>query len=186
MGFPKALLRYRHQYLLERLVQMHRQIALQVFVILGEDHDQIARALDLRGVTVLLNPEPRRGPLSSLWTALPWLDGSSGILVHPVDHGLVSRQTIQDLRDLHSRSPRKIIIPKFQGEKGHPVIFPARFYPHLRRAPLQEGSRWVVRNHPQDVVYALVEDATILCNLNRPEDLPAGVTIPSTTSFKAS
>ena len=185
MGFPKALLCYRHQHLLERLVQMHLHSQLPVLVVLGEDHHRIRSTVDLREVTVVINPEPERGPLSSLWTALPYLDASSGMLVHPVDHGLVRRHTIEALRDLHLRSPGKILIPKFRGQKGHPVVFPARFYSHLKRAPLQEGARWVVRSHPREVVYAPLEDAAILCNLNRPEDLPASVTIPSKTHWEA-
>lgn len=184
MGFPKALLRYQGQHLLQHLVQMHLQSGLQVFVVLGTGYRRITGALDLKEVTVLINPDPQRGPLSSLWTVLSQVIERSGLLVHPVDHGLVSRHTIQTLRDLHSQSPEKIIIPKFGEKKGHPVLFPRQFYPLLQSAPLQEGARRVVRDHPHNIRYTAVADAAILSNLNRPEDLPASVTIPSASSIQ--
>jgi molybdenum cofactor cytidylyltransferase len=49
---------------------------------------------------------------------------TSGVIVCLVDHPLVTCGTYQAIINAHARSPEKIIIPAFQGKRGHPGLFP--------------------------------------------------------------
>lgn len=190
MGVPKALLSIDREAFLERILLTCRSAELPVCVVLGDDHALIRASVDFAGAAVFINPHPCQGPLSSLQIALGFLCDSSAVIVHPVDHPLVSPPTIRGLAECHRRVPACILIPQYRGRKGHPALFPSRFYPCLREAPLEEGARWVVRHHPASTRLLPVEDAGILANLNRPGDLsywrratPASLDLPQQQSL---
>jgi molybdenum cofactor cytidylyltransferase len=73
------------------------------------------------------------------------------------------------LVDRYRRVPHCIIIPEYHGKRGHPVVFPARYYPDLRRAPLDEGARSVVRSNRAANHLLGVSDRNILLNVDTPQ-----------------
>jgi molybdenum cofactor cytidylyltransferase len=110
------------------------------------------------------------GPLSSIQIGLAALDGVSAVIIHPVDHPEVSLQTISRLKNGHLAHPACILIPCFAGKRGHPVLFPSKFFPDLRKAPLEIGARHVVHRYPGSTMLIEVNDPGILINVNTPGD----------------
>lgn len=170
MGFPKSLVEVCGETFLGRILKTHRQAGLPVCVVLGEDAEPICARVDLFGALTLINPTPENGPLSSLRLALSRLGEASAVIVHPVDHPLVAPGAVQMLAARHRRCPDCILIPTHQGCKGHPTLFPGRFYRDLRECPLEEGARWVVRRYPASTLWLPTWDSGILYNLNTPEE----------------
>ncbi|MFQ5929555.1 MAG: NTP transferase domain-containing protein, partial [Acidobacteriota bacterium] len=168
MRSPKPLLEFQGKSFLRHIIDAHRMASLPVYVVLGEDRHCIEQSVDLSDASVLVNPDPSRGQLSSLHTALERLTDREALVVHPVDHPLVRSQTIQELIDHFRRVSDCILIPEFQGRKGHPVLFPSRFYPDLKRAPLEEGARWVVHQNPESELRVPVDDPGVVQNINTP------------------
>lgn len=62
-----------------------------------------------------------------------------------------------------------IVLPTYQGQPGHPVIFGRRFWPALQRLSGDSGAREVVRAHPQAVRRVVVSDPAILRDVDTPE-----------------
>jgi len=170
MGEPKALLDAGGLTFLNRILRNHRAVRLPVIVILGEHEAQIRAAVDLQDATVLVNPQPERGPLSSLRIGLASVKNCQGVLVHPVDHPLVTRETLQALLDAHHNLPDRIVLPEFGGRRGHPVLFPRPLFEELQAAPLDQGARYVVRRHPESVLAVRVSDEGVTQNIDTPED----------------
>ena len=168
MGSPKPLLELRGKSFLRTIIDRHKLSCLPVCVVLGQHNLHIAERADLSDTTVLVNPDPSRGALSSLIIALGHLGEPDGLLSHPVDHPLVRAGTIKRLVQHHRRLPASILMPSVHGRKGHPVLFPQRFFFDLRRAPLEEGARWVVHQNPASTFLVSVEDPGILVNVNTP------------------
>lgn len=79
--------------------------------------------------------------------------------------------TLQQLQQ-HA-SPHAIIIPTFQGQRGHPVVFGRDFFAELGRSQGDTGGREVVRNHPNRVQLIELDDPGILQDIDTPEDIPA-------------
>lgn len=171
MNFPKALVEVHGRSFLSTIIDAHLTASLPVHIVLGADQDQIQRSVDMSNIPVFVNLKPDQGPLSSLQIALDELGDYGAILVHPVDHPLVTAQTLVDLTLHFQKNPDGILIPEFHGKKGHPVLFPSRFYGELKAAPLQEGARWVVHHNTMSVVPVPVEDPGILQNINTPNQL---------------
>jgi len=162
MGSPKPLLKVGGITFIQNILSSYATAGISQHIVLGKHSTEITSTIDLSSGKVLVNPDPSRGPLSSLLIALEQASTSDAFILHPVDHPLVSRKTIQSLVSGFERVPHCILIPEFRGRRGHPVLIPSKYYPELRQAPLSEGARWVVRANRASNHLVSVNDPGIL------------------------
>ena len=94
MGTPKALLDYHGETFVARLVRVLAGACDGVTVVLGYGAEQIRPQVPNRA-RVVANPDPARGQLSSLQTALVELpEDASGFCFIPVDCPAVGEETV--------------------------------------------------------------------------------------------
>lgn len=170
MGSPKALLVYRGATFLEHLAGLLAEKVDPLLVVLGHDAERIRAAVNLPIPTrVLINPDYRLGQLSSLYTAIRSLQGTAtpGLLVAPVDHPCIGPEVVDALLKVFDAEQPNVVVPTFEGRRGHPVIFSARLFAELVAAPLEEGARAVVRRHT--VREVPVNDPGVLADIDDPE-----------------
>jgi len=176
MGSPKALILHHGvpalQHLIDR-VQYPRITTRRI--VLGTHADEIRKHVRDDPRNFLINPNWEQGQLSSLQIAIRSLDETrnheDGILVWPVDHFLVTGTTIGALIDGFLSTKKLVVVPTFQGRRGHPVIFAKQLYAELLEAPLDVGARAVVRAHATEVLELPTEEEAVVLNLNDPETL---------------
>lgn len=171
MGSPKALLPYQGKPFLEHLLDItkHPRIGVRR-VVLGAHTEEISREIDFAPGEVVVNENWEHGQLSSIHVALRSLpDGTDGILLCPVDHPLVSASLVEDLIAAFYSTRAPVILPMYQGRRGHPVIFSAAAYPELLDAPMDKGARSVVWNHAGEIVEVHTTEEGCILNLNDPE-----------------
>jgi molybdenum cofactor cytidylyltransferase len=65
-----------------------------------------------------------------------------------------------------------IVVPTFNGEPGHPVIFGRRFWPELLQVSGDRGGRSVLVANPAAVRKVAVDDPGILRDVDTPAALP--------------
>jgi molybdenum cofactor cytidylyltransferase len=173
MGSPKALLPYQGRPFLEHLLEVtaHRQIGARR-VVLGADAQPIAKAVNLKADEVVINDEWEKGQLSSIQAALRSLPpGTEGILLCLIDHPLISAALVQDLIEQFYKSKKPIVLPFYEGRRGHPVIFSSALYDELLNAPLETGARAVVWAHAGEVEEMPTNEEGCVLNLNDPETM---------------
>lgn len=173
MGSPKALLAYQGRPFLEHLLEVaaHRQIGVRR-VVLGADAEPIAKAINLKADEVVINAEWEKGQLTSVQAAIRSLPpGTDGILLCLIDHPLISATLIQELVEHFYKSGKPIVLPVYEGRRGHPLIFAASLYDELLRAPLETGARAVVWAHSRDVEEVQTSEEGCVLNLNDPETM---------------
>ncbi len=88
-----------------------------------------------------------------------------------VDHPMISAELVSKLVHQFYTSGRAIVLPKFGGKRGHPVIFAARLYDELLAAPEEQGARAVVWAHADEVLEVPTDEEGVVLNLNDPEAL---------------
>lgn len=171
MGSPKALLSSDGRPFLEHLMNVTIQPRIGARrVVLGAHAEQIARTIHLPSDEVVINEEWERGQLSSLQAALRTLPaGTEGILLCLVDHPLISARLVCDLIDRFYSVKKPIVLPSYQGRRGHPVIFSSSLYDELLRAPLETGARAVVWSHADEVEEFLTNEEGCVLNINDPD-----------------
>jgi len=174
MGRPKALLPYREGTFLEHLIQVTRHPRVGVTrVVLGAGGEMIRKLAKLDPSIVVLNEDWQQGQLSSVQAGLRSLGGLStdGIVLCPVDHPLVSAPLVSDLIAHFYAGGKSILLPTYQGRRGHPMIFSSALYDELLAAPADKGARAVVWAHAADVLEVPTDEEGVVLNLNDPDML---------------
>jgi molybdenum cofactor cytidylyltransferase len=120
-----------------------------------------------------VNPDWPKGQLSSLQAAIRSLPPqiTSGLILCPVDHPLVSRHLIALLIAAFEASGKSIVLPTFEGRRGHPVIFRSTLYNELLAASQEVGARQIVWAHADDVKEVSTDEEGVILNLNDPETM---------------
>ena len=173
MGSPKALLPYQGRPFLEHLIAVtsHPKIGARR-IVLGAHAELIADAVRLAADEVVINGEWEKGQLSSIQAGIRSLPaGTDGMILCLIDHPLISATLVDELIErfyLGSRTP-PIVLPVYQGKRGHPVIFSSGVYEELMTAPLDQGARAVVWAHAGEVAEVVTLEQGCVLNLNDPE-----------------
>jgi molybdenum cofactor cytidylyltransferase len=173
MGSPKALLAYQGRPFLEHLLEVtsHRQIGARR-VVLGAHSEPIANAVQLKPHEVVVNEDWEKGQLTSIQAAIRSLPlGTDGVLVCLIDHPLISATLVQELIESFYKSGKPVVLPLYQGRRGHPVIFSSTLYDELLHAPLETGARAVVWAHSGEVEEMRTNEEGCVLNLNDPDTL---------------
>jgi molybdenum cofactor cytidylyltransferase len=173
MGSPKALVPYQGRPFLEHLLEVtaHREIGARR-VVLGAHAEPISKAVDLKADEIVINHEWQKGQLSSIQAALRSLPpGTDGILLCLIDHPLISSALVQDLIEQFYKTKKPVVLPVYEGRRGHPVIFSASLYDELLHAPLETGARAVVWAHSGEIEEVRTNEEGCVLNLNDPETL---------------
>ena len=180
MGSPKALLPYQGRPFLEHLLEVtsHRNIGVRR-VVLGAHAEPIAKAIQLKADEIVINEDWEKGQLSSIQAALRSLPpGTDGILLCLIDHPLISSLLVQDLIEQFYNAKKSIVLPVYEGRRGHPVIFSASLYDELLGAPLETGARAIVWAHNSDVEEVQTNEEGCVLNLNDPETMNKAIRPP--------
>ena len=106
------------------------------------------------GVDTVVNPDYARGQLSSLQTAIRALEGEpvEAILVHLVDHPFIESGLVNRIIERFRAEKKLIVVPRFDGRRGHPVCSPASSSPSSWRHPWKPAPSRVVRGHPEETL----------------------------------
>jgi molybdenum cofactor cytidylyltransferase len=173
MGSPKALLPYQGRPFLEHLLEVTTLPEIGVRrVVLGAHAEPISKVVNLKADEIVINEEWEKGQLSSIQAALRSLPPrTDGILLCLIDHPLISTALVQDLIEQFYKTKGSIVLPVYEGRRGHPVIFSASLYDELLRAPLETGARAVVWAHKGEVEEVRTNEEGCVLNLNDPETL---------------
>lgn len=174
MGSPKALLELPGgQTFLSRVLEVARKAgAAPRIVVLGHHAEAIEphvpREADL---TIVKNPQPERGQLSSLKVGLAAATsaGAEGLLCWPVDHPLVGIETVAQLLHAAQAHPGLAIVPRSGGRGGHPTYFPRALFEALRELPDNEGARALIRQ-PGRTFFLETTDRAVRRDFDTPED----------------
>ena len=185
MGSPKALLAYQGRPFLEHLLEItvHPKIGVRR-IVLGAHAEAIAKNIVLDADEIVINDDWEKGQLSSIQAAIRSLSaatggtakdgaerGTDGLLLCLIDHPLISGDLVDGLIEQFYAARTKIVLPKYEGRRGHPVIFPAALYDELLHAPADKGARAVVWAHAADVLEVPTNEEGCVLNLNDPETL---------------
>jgi molybdenum cofactor cytidylyltransferase len=170
MGTPKALLDYRGETFLDRLIRVVGHVSKPVIAVLGCHADEIRAGVKSRALFAV-NPKPERGQLSSLQTGLKALpEDAAGFLFIPVDCPAVAESTVIRLSDAFARRKPEtaFVIPRYGDKRGHPVFATRSIAEELLALPVDGQAREVVHRHVNRTQYIDVGDAGILTDVDDP------------------
>jgi molybdenum cofactor cytidylyltransferase len=167
MGTPKALLDYRGETFLNRLIRVLGAVCDPVIVVLGYHAEEI-RARARGRAQFVVNPDPSRGQLSSLQTGLAAVpDDAEGFLFVPVDCPAAEPETVRRIVETLLSNDELLVIPRYDGHNGHPVCARGELIAELLALPAGGQAKEVVRRHAARYLDTL--DAGVLSDIDDPE-----------------
>jgi molybdenum cofactor cytidylyltransferase len=177
MGRPKALLSVDGVRFIEKIVSSFQSTrAGKTVVVLGHQADEMRRKIADLPVAITVNNDYKKGQLSSLVAAIreierwPASAGVDGILVHLVDHPYINAALVNLMIERFYESKKLIVVPRYRGRRGHPVIFSRALFPELVNAPLDQGAKTVVHAHREDTLEIDTEDEGVVIDIDTPDE----------------
>src|ERR1700690_3727318 len=131
MGSQKAVLQIREKTFLRHIVDVIQSAGVEdVVIVLGADAEIIQQSLQWFNGKILVNLQWRNGQLSSIIAGLNEIHRADveGTLICPVDHPLISQKLLLELLETFQKHKTKIVVPVYQGRRGHPIIFPSTMF----------------------------------------------------------
>lgn len=168
MGSPKALLPYRGATFLETLIELFSARCQTVIVVLGAHAEAIraAQASPSAAVREVYNERYIAGQTSSLLAGLRAVPADSeAVLFTPVDHPAVAAETVDALL----APPLPLIrIPRYSGERGHPILVRRELIPEFLALPPDAPANRVTRAHRAETEFIDVDDPGVVADIDDP------------------
>jgi len=158
----------------DRVTGTFLSASVDVFLVAGYRHNDIAAGIRNRGVTIVFNPDYEKGMFSSIRAGLRRLGSKyQAFFVNPVDIPLVRPSTIKRLMEAAAQHPDSIIYPVFLGKRGHPPLIPAKIAPAILGWENGGGLKAVLELHEKLALEVPVPDSFILFDIDTPENYQA-------------
>jgi molybdenum cofactor cytidylyltransferase len=169
MGQPKQFLPLRDKpvinHCLDNIIAANIK---DIVVMLNADGRDWAEQMSRIRVTIAFNDDPDSDMSESVRKGLLRLEPfSSGVLICLSDHPLVTAETMKTLVEWHEREPQKIIIPSYNGKRGHPGLFPIRC-----ASEIDQGFtlRDIVKRDEKRLRFVEVTDEGVVFDMDMMED----------------
>lgn len=138
----------------------------EVIVVTGRDTEEVSRIA--RPATTVHNPRFEEGLGGSISVGVAAADDDSdGYLIALGDMPELPPLVVQRL--LEALKPNRIVVARYRGIQGHPVLFGRDFRAELKALSGDQGGRSILRAHPNAVEY--VDFAGQFRDLDVPGDL---------------
>jgi molybdenum cofactor cytidylyltransferase len=184
MGFPKPLLEIEGRTFVDHLARAMLEVVPRLIIVIGAHAERVRSAIrpDSR-ITIVENPDYSRGQLTSAKAGLRALaTDAAAAMLHLIDHPRVTAATFRRIVDEYEHRRPAILIARYQGRRGHPVIFDRALFEELLAVPEDRGANAVVNRDRSRISYFETDDPGVTLDLDEPADLAAvGLSIPSNT-----
>lgn len=172
---PKCLLELGGVPLIRRqLIALSGAGVDEVVVVLGHHAELIEPAVQAFPVTIVRNPNPDDGQVSSQRLGLAALAGKlDAVIVALADQPLVNAQDITALIGAWKKRPEgaQVVFPEVGGERGNPVIFSNDVREQILAGEANVGCRQWQAAHPEAVSRFVTDNRRYRVDIDTPEDL---------------
>jgi molybdenum cofactor cytidylyltransferase len=150
-----------------------------IVVVTGRDRAEVMAALAGLPVTEVHNPHYADGLSTSLHAGLAALGDADAALVCLGDMPRVSAAVIDRLiAAFNPVEHRAICVPAFNGKRGNPVLWSARYFEAMKQLTGDKGARELLTDFGEDVVEVAMSDDAVLDDIDTPEALARLRSVP--------
>jgi molybdenum cofactor cytidylyltransferase len=172
---PKCLLELGGVPLIRRqLIALSGAGVDEVVVVLGHHAEHIEPLVQTFPVTVVHNPNPDDGQVSSQRLGLAALAGKlDAVIVALADQPLINAQDITALIGAYKKRPESasVVFPQVAGERGNPVMFSSEVRAQILAGSANVGCRQWQAANPQAVAPFVTDNRRYRVDIDTPDDL---------------
>lgn len=172
MKKQKLLLPFKGQTIVETVIQkIIPVLKSNIVVVLGSHHNEIKRKISNLQVETCFNKNFENGMLSSVicgFSNLP--EDAEAAMVFLGDQPQISTEAAQKVADVWNQSKNGIVIPTFNGKRGHPVLIETKYKSAINNLDPNKGLRQLMEENENDIAEVEIEAPEILRDIDTPED----------------
>ena len=172
MGTPKMLLPYKGKSVIEQVVtRVFSVLPGNITVVLGANSQAIRQVLGNYPVDFCINEKYTEGMFSSVLCGLEQVPSEAeAVMLFLGDQPEVEVSVIQTVIDAWVQGSHGIVVPSAGGKSGHPLLFSSKYIPAISTFDPSTGMKALRRRFQDDVAEVMVENKSILTDLDTPED----------------
>lgn len=154
--------------MLQCVVEMAVQSDLDdVLLITGYERDLGERIAKHFSIKSYFNSDYPLGMSTSLKLGMYEVpSGISAVVVLLGDMPYIQRETLEAIINLHKTTGGRIIIPVYNGKKGHPVLISCIYKGEIYNISGDIGAREIIKKHVDEVVCFETDDPGILQDID--------------------
>lgn len=175
-GSPKALARLDGETVLERLQKLLIKTQVNEIIIVLGAHANLVKPYLLKHkcIKFVHNKDYKFGQTSSFKAGLQCAaQDAQGILLLPVDYPFIQEETVNRLIDFYKEANPLILIPSFEGQKGHPPLFSNRLRGEILALDNNSGLNSIAHSHQAQTKLLPVSDHGVVQTFNTQEEFEA-------------
>ena len=177
MGTSKLALPWGRETVLQHGLHVLLQSRVMEVVVVLSNRTRDLKSL-LRGprVKLVMNPDYRKGMSTSIRRGLRAVDSrSEGVLIALGDQPFLKPATVNLLLRAFKKGKGSIVVPLFQGRRGHPVLFDRKYVTGLSRLTRDVGARSLLRESPRNIVEVKTRSKGVVADIDTWQDYQKGV-----------
>ena len=172
MKRQKLLLPYNGKAIIETVVEnVAKVVGSNIMVVLGSHSEEIKILIENQDVQFCINENYLNGMLSSAicgFKALP--REAKAALVFLGDQPQIPPQAATLVIDAWNQSKKGIVMPTFNGRRGHPVLIETRYKSEIEKLDPERGLKTLSEKYKDDVFEVECEIPEILRDIDTPEE----------------
>lgn len=172
MGTQKLLLPFEGKPIVEKVVENIRLSGIKnVVVVLGSDAGAVSAVLKSELVHLAVNENFRDGMHASVIAGVKALpEEAKAVLVFLGDQPFIPSKVVGSVVELWKSSGKGIVIPLFQGRRGHPPLYDLKYRDELENLDPETGLRAVALKFAGDLFEVETFCPEIVRDIDTPSD----------------
>ncbi len=172
MGTPKQLLPFGNLTLIEQVIRTltRSRLGKDVVVVLGHRAMDIVKRISGLPVRLAYNPDPEGDMISSIRCGLAFIDPGQAFLIALGDQPLVTTGIVDRLIAEYERRPEGMVLPEYNGKRGHPMILSPAYREEILFEPIPGGLKALRDRHADSVRPVPVDTDAVLIDLDYRSD----------------
>jgi len=172
MGAQKVLLPFGEKTILSHIVdRLFATKVKNIYIVAGYQAKKIEKELSGSQISIIYNSRYESGMLSSVRAGLCGLPKEcKAVLVALGDQPSISSKLIDEMIQSFFIKKKKIIVPLYNGKRGHPILFSIIYKNEIINNFDEVGLRGLLQAHDSDVYEMNVSDPSVLMDMDYPND----------------
>ncbi len=140
----------------------------EIIVVTSKDEN-------IEGVISVVNPDPGKGMTSSIKIGVNAAsENSQGYMICLADMVKLTSEDYTLLAEkfdkAYSKNSSCILLPRYNNEKGNPVIFSSEYKSEILHHEDPEGCKGIIKQHHDQIVWVDMNNDAVLVDMDTPED----------------
>lgn len=169
MGRNKLLMPFKEKPLVEHVIDEVLKCSFDDITLVARDEEviELGKSKDLK---TIINKEAHKGQSQSVKLGVLNSGEAEAYMFFTGDQPFINKALIEKLIRNFYDYRDFIIVPRHEGGRGNPVIFPEKFKEELLSLEGDQGGRVIIQKYIDKVYFVDIEDKSLFLDIDTPED----------------